>query len=299
MLQNHVQRKWAGRAVICCAIAAALSAPVARAQSAAQPASNASPSTDPLSDWFALIDRMRQSEPGWLPPLITTTPRLSNGLRSDEYFETLGGGRSLNNIGGGKGLQAIVAANTEIDFYAPPYEQRRGPKADANGFGDWPFLTVKYRLLAAPEQDGAYVVSAQLQTVAPTGANPFTNRAYMISPSLAAGKGWGPFDLQANLGEAFPLEHASVIGDATIANLAAQYRLFDVAWPEIELNDTYWSGGTRRGQNQLFVTPALQLGRLPLYGRLKLQLGVGYQYALSPETPSYRLAWVATSRLIF
>lgn len=269
----------------------------ARAQQASPKPANPS-AADPLAGWFAVIDRARLSEPGWLPPLITTTPRLSNGLRYDGAFETLGGGRSLTSIGG-KGLQAIVAETMEVDLFAPPYQLRRGPKADADGFGDWPFLTVKYRLLAAPERDGAYVVSALLQTVAPIGANPFSNRAFMISPSLAAGKGWDPFDLQANLGEAFPLDHASTIGDATTANVAAQLRLFDVVWPEIEFNDTYWSGGTRHGQNQLFVTPALQLGRLPLYGRVKLQLGAGYQYALSPETPSYRRAWVMTSRLIF
>jgi hypothetical protein len=257
--------------------------------------------SDIAQDWFNLIDRMRQSEPSWLPPLITATPRLSNGLRYDEYDEWLPKDRTLTNFGNGKGLQAIVYDNTEIDLYLPPYEVRQGPGsgADASGWGDWPFFGVKYRFLTANEQQGDYVVSGIVQTIAPTGIQPLTNHAYMINPSIAAGKGWGPFDLQANVGEAFPLQEQSTIGNATTANLAAQLRVATYFWPEFEFNYSYWPNGAKEGKNQLFATPAIQVGRIPLYGRLALQLGVGYQYALTPMAPAYNRAWIFTTRLIW
>jgi hypothetical protein len=255
---------------------------------------------DVLQDWFNLIDRMRAEEPGWLPPLITTTPRLSNGLRYDQYDEWQPKDRTLDNFGG-KGLQAIVYDNTEIDLYTPPYEVRRGAGAGVNaeGVGDWTFFTLKYRFLTEPDDHGDYVLSGIIQTIAPSGISAFTNKAYMINPSIAFGKGWGAFDIQGNLGEAFPLQNTGSLGNATTANLVGQWRIGSYLWPELEFNYSYWPNGEKAGKNQLFITPAIQIGRVRLQGRLALQLGVGYQYALSPLAPSYDRAWVFSTRLIW
>ncbi len=78
---------------------------------------------------------------------------------------------------------------------------------------------------------------------APTGIKAFTNDAWLVTPTLAAGKGWGDFDIQATVGVPLPTNHESTIGDAVISNVALQYHFCEYFWPEFEINDTYWSGG--------------------------------------------------------
>ena len=77
-------------------------------------------------------------------------------------------------------------------------------KKSATGWNDWPFLTIKQRLLSANEQNGNYIVTAFLGFQAPTGITAFTNDAWVITPTIAGGKGWGDFDIQMTLGFADP-----------------------------------------------------------------------------------------------
>ena len=249
--------------------------------------------------WFDLIDRNRAEEPDWLTPLVTSSPRLSNGFRFDELFEHKAGGLTLANYGNGKGLQMIVFDKTELDLDAPPYEVESGAKTAMRGFGDWPSFNLKYRFLSATEAHGDYVVSGYLQTVSPTGASSLSNHATMISPGIAAGKGWGDFNVQANAGAAFPLRNQARLGDATIANIAAEYRIGSYLWPELELNETYWPNGGKAGENQLYVTSGIQLGRIPLYDRLKLQLGIGYRYAPGAAKAGDEHGWIVSMRLVW
>src|SRR5260370_3418573 len=49
----------------------------------------ASPETTPISDyfanWFARVDQAKQSQPHWLPPLMTMSPLITELLRQDAY----------------------------------------------------------------------------------------------------------------------------------------------------------------------------------------------------------------------
>lgn len=44
------------------------------------------------------------------------------------------------------------------------------------------------------------------------GDKPFTNNAYAVTPTLAAGKGWGRFNIQASFAVPVPLEFEEQIG---------------------------------------------------------------------------------------
>jgi hypothetical protein len=63
--------------------------------------------------------------------------------------------------------------------------------------------------------------------------------------------------------------------------------------PVVELNDTAWSGGTRRGLNQLYMTLGVIFGRFQLTHNTRFIIGGGHQFALSPHlvtaplTPAY------------
>jgi hypothetical protein len=257
-----------------------------------------------FDQWFARVDAAQASQPHWMTPLATVTPRLEQEFRYDEFWQHQGSGATLNNIDGGKGLELIPTETNEILINLPSYEERN-VKSPVSGWGDWAFLTVKQRLLSANEENGNYIVTAFLGLQAPTGDAAFTNDAWVVTPTIAAGKGWGDFDIQATAGAQLPLSHESTIGTAIVTNATAQYHLGEHFWPELELNDTYWSGGERDGKSQLFLTPGIMLGRFPLGGRAKASIGVGYQIALSPSltikplTPAFDHAWIVSARLGF
>jgi hypothetical protein len=57
--------------------------------------------------------------------------------------------------------------------------------------------------------------------------------------------------------------------------------------------------GENDGKNQVFLTPGLIVGRIPLFWRFKALIGVGYQFAASDVHPSYQSNWILTMRLPF
>ena len=89
------------------------------------------------------------------------------------------------------------------------------------------------------------------------------------------------------------------------ANVAFQYHLLKVLWPELEVNWTYFASGQRGGLNQVFLTPGLVIGRFKLAEGFAFTWGVGYQFVVSPEyrpnplTPAYNHAWLLTTRFNF
>ena len=255
--------------------------------------------------WFAIVAQAQASQPHWITPVATVTPRLEQELRFDAGFQQAGNGAHLDNYGMGKGLEIIPTTSNEIILNLPPYETR-SVKKPAQGFGDDPVLLIKQRLISANEQNGNYIVTGFFGVQAPTGATAFTNDAWVITPTLAAGKGWGRFSIQTTLGAAFPLSHEEEIGKSIISNVAFQYHVGEVFWPEFEVNTTHWTDGPRGGKTQVFLTPGVVFGRFPIAGRLKAIVGVGYQVAVAPKltttpalTPTYDRQLIITTRLAF
>lgn len=214
------------------------------------------------------------SQPHWIAPLFTTTPRLPEQLRFDiatqpkQGFET-------TNFGGGKGLELIPFANTEILITTPPYLTHDKPGAQ-DGIGDMSFL-LKYRVASGSEESGNYIVTAFLGGSVPTGT--YTNGAStaMILPTIAAGKGWGHFDFQTTFGISIPAENRDKLGTPLAHNVAFQYRVLGRFWPEVEVNSTFWENGSQAGKKQVFVSPGLIAGKFHLYRRLGVTLGGGVQ----------------------
>ncbi|HVW75552.1 MAG TPA: transporter [Rhizomicrobium sp.] len=261
--------------------------------------------SDYFDGWRDRVTEAQGSQPHWMTPLATVTPRLEQEFRYDQYWEHTGTGADINQFDSGKGLELIPTTTNEVLINLPPYEER-SVKNPASGWGDWPVLTVKQRLLSANEDNGNYIVSAFLGVQAPVGSNAFTNHSWVITPTLAVGKGWGDFDVQATIGAAIPTDRYSAIGTAITTNVALQYHLEQYFWPEVEFNDTTWSGGSRDGLNQLFMTVGVILGRFEIGDGMRLIAGGGYQTALSPHlvtspalTPIYDHNWLLSVRLAF
>lgn len=105
--------------------------------------------------------------------------------------------------------------------------------------------------------------------------------------------------MQATVGQTFPFSNSRSVGDPLAINVTFQYHLFKVLWPEFEVNYTHWPNGENVTKNQVFLTPGLILGRIPLFWRVKALVGVGYQFAASNVHPSYQSNWILTCRLPF
>lgn len=257
-----------------------------------------------FEDWFKRVDAIQAEQPHWMTPVATVTPRLEEELRFDTDWEQLPhNGARLINIDGGKGLELIPWENIEVLLNAPPYEERSWngkTSPPIAGWGDWPAVTVKYRLASANEQNGNYIVTAFLGISEPSGLDAFTSHTATITPTIAAGKGWGDFDIQSTLGETFPTVSIAKTSNQSVAwNTTFQYHVGEHFWPEFEVNYTYWPTGPKTGWNQVLLTPGIVFGRFPLVDRTKLIAGIGYQMFASPATPTYNNNLIFTARLAF
>ncbi len=122
----------------------------------------------------------------------------------------------------------------------------------------------------------------------------------MVTPTIAFGKGWGDFDVQSTFGVTVPDDGTATAGPGTplVLNTAFQYRIVKVVWPEFEVNYTYWPDGEHDGKNQVFLTPGFIIGRLPIWERLGLTIGLGYQVAVTGN-PTYNHNVILSARLPF
>jgi len=278
------------------------------AVAAADPA--ASPATSPIDDyfanWFVRVDQAKQSQPHWLPPLMTMSPLITELLRQDAYYQWAGNGSRVLNLGAGKGLFLVPWKTIEVDFGIPSFQQRYDVQPAA-GIPDWQFLLVKQRLFSANEQEGNYIVTAAVAAQAPIGIPQFTDSAFVITPSLAAGKGFGNFNIQAATSLVIPTAHEDTIGTALRTNVAFQYHLGELLWPEFEVNWAHWFDGTQRGGgDEVFLTVGALVGPIPIAGRVSIVFGGGFQFAVAPSqtlgptlTPEYQSNIIFSGRIGF
>lgn len=245
--------------------------------------------------WFQRVSKTQAEQPHWITPLVTVTPRLEQEYRFDAVV-TPGAAGDTVNLGNTKGLELIPAEHVEIILGLPAYMEHSSP-AVHDGWGDASFL-VKYRLLAAPQDRGDYIITAFLSTTIPTGSYTNGSAAGSVTPTIAAGKGWSSFSIQSTLGTPIATSHRDTLGTRVVWNTALQYNLLKKLWPEIESNATFFEGGREDGKKQLFVTPGLVIGRFHLHNRLGFTLGAGVQIAATRFHNSNH-NWIVSARLPF
>lgn len=230
--------------------------------------------------WFKRSDKAKAEQPHWITPLATTTPRLEQEFRYDvNWSQAKPGGPYSESYGNTKGLELIPLDNFEVIIGIPTYVVHNNP-AVKNGWGDAQLL-VKYRILSANADHGDYILSAFLASSFPSAGYGNGQTNAIITPTIAYGKGWGMFDMQGTLSAAEPGGNTSSIGRTYTWNHTFQLHTLERIWPELELNQSWFSGGKNDGKEQTFVTPGVVLGRMPLTDRLGLTLGAGVQIAVS------------------
>jgi hypothetical protein len=246
--------------------------------------------------WLDRVSQTQEEQPHWITPLVTVTPRLEQEFRYDVYHQQLANGRDLWNVGGSKGLELIPTSRTEVIVGVPAYFVRDNPNSP-DGFGDTSFL-LKYRLAAGNGEHGSYIVSAFLGATVPTGSYRNGAESATVTPTLAAGKGFGPISVQSTLGMTFPTDDTRLFGHPVAFNTAFQYHVHRYFWPEVEVNSTFFNGGPNDGRKQAFITPGAVFGRFPIHNRVGFTFGLGMQIAAT-QFHTYNHSVVLTARLPF
>lgn len=269
-----------------------------RADDSAMGQANYCPVGNYFATWFDRVSAIQAEQPHWVTPLATTTPRLEEELRYDQSWQSLRGGHQLVNYGGNKGVELIPFDRVEVIIGVPAYEtENLTPRK--NGWTDETFL-LKYRILSANEENGNYILTAFMGLSVPSGSENYTGGHYLYTPTIAFGKGWGDFDFQSTLGMTVPNDAGARNGPGMpiASNTTLQYRIVKYFWPEVEANYTYWPNGKHEGLNQLFITPGLVIGRIPIYARVGLTVGAGVQVAVTDKPLMHRNI-IFTARLPF
>ena len=257
---------------------------------------------DYFVNWFPRVTKIQSEQPRWITPLVTVTPRLEEEVRYDQLWQANPHGVATDNFGAGKGLELIPFQNTEIILGVPAWIAHNGhilhgPDVPKDDWADETFL-IKYRLLSANEENGNYILTAFMGFSAPTGDRGNSMGHFLFTPTIAGGKGFGDFDVQSTLGITFPNGGEDRLGWPLAFNTAFQYRIFKYFWPEFETNYTWFSKGKRTGQSQLFLTPGLLIGRIPIHERVGVTIGAGYQVAVT-DHPTYHNAVILSARIPF
>ena len=253
---------------------------------------------DYFAHWYDRVDKTQAEQPHWMPPVGITSPRLMQVLRYDFTQSGLKGGHTLDNFGSGKGLEFIPAERIQFIVGIPPWEtQNTNPRKE--GWGDESFL-MKYRIAAANEEEGNYIVTAFMGLTVPNGSDDYSLLHYTFTPTLAFGKGWGDFDFQGTVGMTFPDYGARSTGMGTPLawNSVFQYKIAKYFWPEVEANYTWWPNGVHEGLSQLFITPGLVLGKFPIWQHVGIMVGAGYQVAVT-DNPLAHNNFIVTGRVTF
>lgn len=238
--------------------------------------------------WFKAYEARLAStlaaQPHWATPLVTTNPRVEEDIRTDFARQSLAGRHSSWNYGGTKGLQIVPLRWVELRFSPPPFITHTNPKLE-DGFGDVAFRA-KMRLYGSSEQNHDAIVTALLGASVPTGKSGNGSCCAILMPTLEAGKGFGKADFVTSLGGTLPVTNAPKLGRQFVWNNVAQLHAVGLVWTELEINSTFYYGGSNDAKQQTFATPGVIVSRIPLNTsggvvQLRITLAVGEQIALT------------------
>lgn len=246
--------------------------------------------------WLRMAAETQAKQPDWLSPLATTSGRLKQELRYDIWDQPSTLGNRTYQFGGNKGLEFITSSRTQILLGVPTYTLV-SPNGPPGGFGDLP-LQLKFRIASAERSEGNYLLTFILTATAPTGSHRYGAGDGTVTPTIAAGKGFGRFDVQSTFGASLPTGNTGKLGRQLQWNTAFQYQASWKLWPELEVNSTFYKTGPHSGEQQVFLTPGLGFGRVRLRKGFRFSTAAGMQIAVT-RFHTYDHRWMFSERLSF
>ena len=249
-----------------------------------------------LRSWLRMAAETQAGQPDWLSPLATTSGRLKQEFRYDIWDQHSALGNRTYQFGGNKGMELITSSRTQLLLGVPTYTLV-SPNGPPRGFGDLP-LQLKFRIASAERSEGNYLVTFILAATAPTGSHRYGAGDGTVTPTIAAGKGFGRVDVQSTIGAILPTGNTTKLGRQLQWNTAFQYQAAWRLWPELEVNSTFYKTGPHAGEQQVFLTPGLGFGRVRLRKGFRFSTAAGLQIAVT-RFHTYDHRWMFSERLSF
>jgi hypothetical protein len=267
------------------------------ATQAQQSLATTSRDNDWVHKWMHIVDEARASQPHFVSPIVTSHVMLVQQFRYDmSWQQDPVAGTSTANYGASRGLEIIPATRLEVGIFPPNYLVHQSSIVP-NGFGDFSYQ-VKFRAFSATEGRGDYFVGFFLGGSFPTGSAGNSIGHTILSPTFAAAKGIGHWDIQSTIGANLPTSGTNLLGRAIVFNTAVDYQIKRKIWPMLEQNSEFWSGGLLDGKKQVFLTPGIVLGSFPVAERLRFTIGAGVQIAVT-TFHQYNHRWILSVRFPF
>lgn len=249
-----------------------------------------------IQSWLRTVDAARAGQPHFTAPIVTTHVMLVQQYRYDMSWQQDSPGTTVtSNYGAGRGLEIIPSTRLELGISPPNYLVHQSNKQDGIGDLAW---QVKFRAFSATEGKGDYFVGFFMGGTVPTG-KPTNGTGHVTwTPTFAAAKGIGSWDIQSTLGASLPGSGTSTLGRSILFNTAVNYRIRGKVWPMLEQNSTFWHGGANDGKKQVFLTPGIVIGTFPFVGRARFAFGGGMQTAVT-SYHQYNHRWIFSLRFPF
>ena len=246
--------------------------------------------------WMRAVAKARASQPHFVAPLVTTHVMLVQQFRYDMSWQRdPSGGSITSSYGSSRGLEIIPSSRLEVGIFPPSYVVHQTNVA--NGFSDLSYQ-VKFRAFSRTEGEGDYFVGFFFGGSVPTGSAPNGLGRPVLSPTFAAAKGLGPWDIQSTIGANLPTSGTNVLGRTLLFNTEVDYRIKGKIWPMLEQNSTFWVDGPQSGNKQVFLTSGVVIGPFAMNEKLHFGFGFGVQTALS-SFHQYNHRWIFSIRVPF
>lgn len=196
---------------------------------------------------------MTALQPALVTPLVEADPRLIQYVRASFSNAYTAAGTETVSYGNGRGGGVIVGNRVEFDFLPPAYVQHNSSAVD--GLCDTS-VAGKVRIASGNSEHGNFDVAALLSHSFATGT--YKNGAATDSwtPTIAAARSLGRFNVQSSLGGTMPTGKIAAQGRSIAWNALTQAHATAHVWFEVENNATFYVGGAHDGKMQNFVTPA-------------------------------------------
>ncbi len=196
---------------------------------------------------------MAEVQPAWMGPLIQSDVRLTQAIRLS-FSDAQAPGARIFSYGNNHGVSFLGGRRFQFDFN-PPSFFRNHSAAAPDGFGN-ASTQVKYRIASGNAEHGNFAVTAILSRSVGGGYEQNGMSTAFYCPKLAAGKGYGRFDIQSGLSGLLPTAKITQQGRLIEWNTTAQVHTTPRTWFDIENNAAWLFGGAADGSTQNFLTPA-------------------------------------------
>ena len=204
-------------------------------------------------EFFAHNAKMTRLQPAMITPIAAADPRLIQYARFSVSHEYTSSGAETVSYGNTRGGGLVVGNRFEFDWLPPAYIEHNSTSVK-DGAGDTS-LVGKLRLVSGNAEHGNYDVAFLLARCFATGSHKNGALTGSFTPTIAAVKTFGKFDVVNAIGGTLPTSKIATQGRTINWNVLAQMHATRHIWLEVENNATFYFAGSHDGKVQNFVTP--------------------------------------------